>query len=163
MLDPTAADRREGPTVATGIDLSGEIAERVDSALANGKALAVSYVDGDNRPRMSLRGSTHVHGPDQLALWVRHAEGGLAGAIAANPAVALLYRDAGTRTTYVFSGRARVAGDEATRDAVFRASPQVEQDHDPDRLGVAVLVDLDSVTGGTVGGAQVAMTRCATG
>jgi hypothetical protein len=35
----------------------------------------------------------------------------------------------------------------------------VEQDHDPERLGVAVLIDLDSVTGGTVGGAQVSMAR----
>ncbi len=101
----------------------------------------------------------HVHGPDRLALWVRHAEGGIAGAVETNPALALLYRDADSRTTYVFSGRARIADDEETRDAVFRASPQAEQDHDPDRLGVAVLIDLDSVTGGTVGGAQVSMAR----
>jgi pyridoxamine 5'-phosphate oxidase-like protein len=145
--------------MASGIDLTGEVGERVDSALADRRALAVSYVDAGGRPHLSLRGSVHVHGPDQLALWVRHAEGGLAAAVRANPALALLYRDADSRTTYVFSGRARIADDGDTRDTVFRASPQAEQDHDPERLGVAVLVDLDSVTGGTVGGSQVSMSR----
>jgi general stress protein 26 len=145
--------------MAPGITLTDEIVRRVNSALADRKPLAVSYVDQDGHPHLSLRGSTHVHAPDQLALWVRRAGSGLARAIAANPALALLYRDADTRTTYVFSGRARVVDDEDVRDAVFRASPEVEQDHDPERAGVAVLVDLDSVTGGTVGGTQVSLAR----
>lgn len=145
--------------MASGIVLTDEIVQRVNGALAARKPIAVSYVDEENRPHLSLRGSTHVHGPDQLALWVRQAKTGLAEAIATNPALALLYRDSDTRTTYVFSGRAKVVDDEDTRDAVFRAIPQVEQDHDPDREGVAVLVDLDTVTGGTVGGTQVSMSR----
>ena len=145
--------------MASGIALTDEIVQRVNSALADRKPLAVTYVDQEGRPHLSLRGSTHVHAPDQLALWVRHAGGGLAGAVAANPALALLYRDADTRTTYVFNGRARVVDDEDVRDAVFRASPQVEQDHDPDRAGVAVRGDIDSVTGGTVGGTQVDLRR----
>jgi hypothetical protein len=145
--------------MASGLVLTDEIVRRVNSALADRKPLAVTYVDPGGRPHLSLRGSTHVHAPDQLALWVRRAGTGLAGAIAANPALALLYRDADTRTTYVFSGRARVVDDEDVRDAVFRASPQVEQDHDPERAGVAVLVDLDTVTGGTVGGTQVDLAR----
>ena len=146
-------------TASTGIELSDEIVERVNSALVSGKAVTVSYVGVDNRPHMSLRGSTHVHAPDQLAIWVRHAKGGIAEAIEANPAVGLLYRDAESRTTYVFSGRARVADDEATRASVFDASPQPEQDHDPERLGVAVVIELDEVKGGTVGGTQVSMSR----
>jgi hypothetical protein len=143
----------------SGIVLTDEIVKRVNDALTSGKALTVSYVDRDNRPHLSLRGSTHVHGADQLAIWVRHSEGGLADAIKVNPALGLLYRDAETRTTYVFSGRARIASDEATRKSVFDASPEPERDHDPDRHGVAVVVDLDTVKGGTVGGTQVSMTR----
>jgi len=80
-------------TASTGIELSDEIVERVNSALVSGKAVTVSYVGVDNRPHMSLRGSTHVHGPDKLAIWVRHAKGGIAEAVEANPAVGLLYRD----------------------------------------------------------------------
>ncbi|GAA1186263.1 pyridoxamine 5'-phosphate oxidase family protein [Pseudonocardia alaniniphila] len=143
----------------SGIALTGEIAERINSALENRKPLTVSYVGLDNRPHMSLRGSVHVHAVDQLAIWVRHSQGGIVDAIGSNPAIGLLYRDADSRTTYVVSGRARVAGDESIRRAVFDASPKVEQDHDPERLGVAVLIDVDEVKGGTVGGTQVSMTR----
>lgn len=146
-------------TAGSDIKLSDEIVERVNGALANGKPITVSYVGVDNRPHMSLRGSTQVHSPDQLAIWVRHSGGGIVEAIGVNPAVGLLYRDSASRTTYVFSGRARVAGDEATRNAVFEASPKPERDHDPERHGVAVLIDLDEVKGGTVGGTQVSMTR----
>lgn len=146
-------------TTGLGIELDGEIAERVNSAQPAGKPIVVSYVDADGRPHMSLRGSTHVHSPDQLAIWVRKSEGGIVEAIATNPAVGLLYRDSDSRTTYVFAGRAHVASDEETRRAVFDASPQFERDHDPERHGVAVLIDLDEVKGGTVGGAQVAQTR----
>ena len=146
-------------TTGLGISLTDEIVERVNSALASRKPIVVTYVGTDNRPRMSLRGSTHVHAPDQLAIWVRKAEGGIVDAIDANPAVGLLYRDSDSRTTYVFSGRARVASDEETRRAVYDASPEPERDHDPDRNGVAVLIDLDEVKGGTVGGTQVSMSR----
>jgi hypothetical protein len=100
-----------------------------------------------------------VHSDHELALWVRHRDGGLAEAITSNPAVALLYRDSGSRTTYVFRGRASISEDPAVRDTVFAAIPQVERDHDPERHGVAVVVDVHEVTGGTVGGAQVRMAR----
>jgi hypothetical protein len=150
---------RSQVTTGLGITLTDEIVERVNSALASRKPLVVSYVGTDNRPRMSLRGSTHVHGPDQLAIWVRKSEGGIAEAIGLNPAVGLLYRDSDTRTTYVFSGRARIASDEETRATVYDASPEPERDHDPDRRGVAVVIDLDEVSGGTVGGTQVSMRR----
>jgi hypothetical protein len=143
----------------TGIALTEEITERINGALAGKKPVTVTYVGLDDRPHMSLRGSTHVHGPDQLAIWVRHASGGIVDAIARNPAVGLLYRDSDSRTTYVFSGRAAVVDDEAVRSAVFDASPEPERDHDPDRKGVAVVVDLDEVKGGTVGGTQVSMSR----
>lgn len=142
-----------------GIELTEEIIERVDGALAGRKPITVSYVGLDGRPHMSLRGSTHVHGPDKLAIWVRHASGGIVDAIARNPAVGLLYRDSDARTTYVFSGRASVASDDATRKTVFDASPEFERDHDPEQAGVAVVIELDEVKGGTVGGTQVSMSR----
>jgi hypothetical protein len=143
----------------TDIALTGEIAERINGALASRKPITVSYVGLDNRPHLSLRGSTHVYATDQIGMWVRNTTGGMVEAIAANPAVGLLYRDPESRTTYVLNGRARVVDDETTRRAVFDATPQVEQDHDPERHGVAVLIDVDEVKGGTVGGVQVSMIR----
>ena len=143
----------------SNIELTPEITEAVNNAQPSGKALSVAYVTADGRPRLSLRGSTHVHGPDELAIWVRQAEGGLVEAVQANPNISLLYRDAPARTTYIFSGRARVATDEATRGKVFDDSPAFEREHDPERKGVAVVIELDEVKGGTVGGTQVSMTR----
>jgi general stress protein 26 len=157
-LGTTAASTEHA---ASGIDLSGEIAERVNGALESAKPICVSYVDGEGRPHMSLRGSTHVHSGDQLALWIRHAEGGIAEAIRTDPFVGLLYRDSVTKTTIVFSGRAHLDDDPAVRDAVFDGSPEAERNHDPNRTmaGVALIIDLDHVTLNTVGGAHIDMSR----
>lgn len=147
--------------MADGIDITGPISDRVNSALANGKPLCVSYVDSQGRPHMSLRGSTHVHSPDQLAIWVRHADGGIADAIKGNPYLGLLYRDSDEKTTMIFYGRAHIDSDEAVRNAVFDASPEAERNHDPDRTmaGVAVIIDLDQVSSFTIGGDRIAMSR----
>jgi len=52
-----------------------------------------------------------------------------------------------------------VVGYVATREAVYGAIPQVEKDHDPDRTGAALIIDVDRLQGGTVGGAQVGLER----
>lgn len=148
-----------GDAESSGLVIPQSIADRVNNALADGKPIVVGYVTPDGRPILSLRGSTHVHSDDQLAIWVRHAHGGLIQSVAANPQVMLLYRDSQERTTFLFSGRGRVAEDEAIRRAVYEGSPKVEQDHDPERQGAALIIDLDKVQGGTVGGAQVSVQR----
>lgn len=143
----------------SGLVIPPEVARRVNSALAEAKPIVVGYVTADGKPTLSLRGSTHVHSDDQIAIWVRHAQGGLIQSITGNPQVSLLYRDSQERTTFVFAGRAHVAGDALTRRCVYEAIPQVEKDHDPDRQGAALIIDIDQVQGGTVGGAQVSLSR----
>jgi Pyridoxamine 5'-phosphate oxidase len=142
-----------------GLVIPPEVAKRVNSALADAKPIVVGYVTADGRPTLSLRGSTHVHSDDQIAIWVRHAQGGFIQSVAGNPQVCLLYRDSQERTTFVFSGRAHVADDEPTRETVYDAIPQVEKDHDPERSGAALIIDIDRLQGGTVGGAQVSLER----
>lgn len=143
----------------SGIAIPQDVAERVNRALSDGKPIAVAYVTPDSRPVLSLRGSTHVHSDDQLAIWVRHARGGLIQSVTANPSVSLLYRDSQERTTFVFSGRGHVAEDDATRKAVYEASPEVERDHDPERQGAALIIDVDAIQGGTVGGSRISLER----
>lgn len=145
-------------STTTGIDVSGDIAERINSALSSGKPVAVTYVDGNGRPHMSLRGSTHVHGKDQVAWWIRHPEG-LVEAIKSNPQVGLLYRDSAARTTIILYGRAHVEEASGVRDKVYEDSPEAERNHDPDRHGIAVVVDLDEVSSITVGSPPVHMSR----
>ena len=120
----------------------------INNALANQTPVVVTYVDGEGRPHSSLRGSVCVFSPTQLAIWVRHAEGGLPQAIVHNPHVSLLYNDRRAGATVIVMGRAHVATDEATRRKVFELGPEVEQTHDPHRHGVAVIIDVTRLQGG---------------
>jgi hypothetical protein len=126
--------------------LTQEIKDLVDHALTSGNPMLLGVVDADNRPVLSFRGSTAVYSDDQLGLWVRNTLGGTIEAIKRNPHVALMYRSA-TTPMLQFQGRARIATDEADRNRVFDASPERERNMDPDRKGIAVIVDLDRVSG----------------
>jgi len=84
-----------------------------------------------------------------LSIWVRHATGGMAGSLRANPQMALMYRDPPARTTLTFQGRAHFEDDEEVRTRVFELSPEVEQKHDPGRIGAALLIDIDRLSGNT--------------
>jgi hypothetical protein len=125
----------------------------INSALANGFPIGVAYVDEAGQPVLAPRGSTQVYSPTQLCIWVRNAEGGLASAVAANPRLALLYRDSRTRTTLSIQGRGRIVDDEAVRARVFELAPEVEQNHDPQRKGAALVIDVDRLQGTTASGA----------
>ena len=159
---------------ASAIDLSGDITERLNT-VRPGKINVLSYVDFNGQPHVSVRASVIAYGRDQLALWVRDsyvgtmtpgakvgaasstpsstplASGFLVG-IEKNPLVALLFREG--VTTYVFSGRAHVEEDDAVRDAIFAVIPEGERNHSTAtgvRTGTAVVIDLDSVVGGSLG------------
>ncbi|HEY5272588.1 MAG TPA: pyridoxamine 5'-phosphate oxidase family protein [Acidimicrobiales bacterium] len=159
---------------ASAIDLSGEITERLNTQRP-GKIAVMSYVDSKGQPHVSVRASVIVYGRDQLALWVRDSyvgtmtvgaqigaasstpsstplQSGLLAGIEQNPLVAVLFRE-GT-TTYVFSGRAHVEADDAAREAIFSQLPDGERNHSTvtgARTGTAVVIDLDSVIGGSLG------------
>ncbi len=131
---------------ATPMVMDAAFREKIDTALTNKHPIYITYVDPAGRPQMSMRGSILTLGPDSLGLWAR-ATSGMATAVETNPNVALIYRDEGARSTYVMAGRARVATDEATRTKIFEAMPVPEQRHDFARLGTALVIDLDQVTG----------------
>jgi hypothetical protein len=129
------------------LDLTGDIAGSLDTAGAREHTPVLSYIDDDGYPVGSHRGSTQVYGPRQLALWARSREGGLVRAIAERPQVTLVYIDpAGPSPTYLaFRGRARV--DASANEQVFANMMKREQDHDPERKGVAVVIDVEHVLG----------------
>lgn len=129
------------------LHLTRDIAEALDRALADGTPVVVAYVDPQGQPHISPRGTVQVFSPTQLALWNRAAEGGMTKAIATNPRLSFFYRNPATRTTYSFEGRARITENQAERDRVFEASPVIEQRADPERKGVALIVDVDRVQG----------------
>jgi len=130
------------------LDLSGEIASAIDGAALRGAALALAYVRDDLSPAVSFRGSTQVHSPTELALWARKRDSGLAAAIAERPRVSLVYyggRDGPGPMFLSIEGRARVAPE--INDQVWAAMIEGERQQDPERNGVAVLIEVDSVAG----------------
>lgn len=150
---------RPGPPLPpTSLALTPAMKEAVNGALANGTPVMVAYVDANGQPHLSPRGTAQAFSEDQLALWNRDPQGGMTRGIAANPKVALYYRDPKARTTYQFAGRARVTTDPEERTRIYENSPEIERNLDASRFGVAVIVDLDVVEGGSPAG-RVRMER----
>jgi len=127
------------------LEINEHIAQAVNGAYGAGKPIVLAYVDADGYPRLSTRGSTHVHGPQQLAIWGRNPEGGLQKAIQSNPKVGLIAFNMDPFTLLFFTGRARL--DPSQNDAVWEKIPQGERDLDPERKGGAVIIDLDTIKG----------------
>jgi len=128
------------------IELTEEVRELVNGALASGTPMVVATVDAEGRPRLTFRGSIAVFGPDQLGFWARHAEGSTMDNLAANPNVALIFRNPATRAMLSFAGRARLASG-AERDRVYANAPEIEQKADADKKGAGVVIDLDRAEG----------------
>ena len=126
--------------------LTPEIKSLVNNALASGSPMLLAVVTPENKPSLSYRGSTQVYSDDQLGLWIRNTAGGTIEAIQKNPNVALMYRSA-TTPLLQFQGRARIATDEAERKKIFESAPEREQKSDPERKGIAIIIDLDKVQG----------------
>lgn len=129
------------------LDLTGDIAEAIEGAALRGNTLVLGYVGDDGYAALSFRGSTQVHGPRQLALWSRKADEGMVKVIADRPQVSLLYyAPDGLGPKYLsIQGRARV--DPSANDEVYAKMIEGEQGQDPDRKGVAVVVDVESAFG----------------
>ena len=134
--------------MADELDLSGEISEAIDGAALRGKTAVLGYVDSDGYAALSYRGSLQVHSATQLAFWSRTREGGVVDGIAANPKVSILYFGGGKGPGprfLSFRGLAHVEPD--ADDAVYQSMLEGERDQDPDRRGVAVVIEVESVRG----------------
>jgi len=131
---------------ATPLALTPEISALVNGALDEGQPLLLAVVDASHKPALSFRGSTVVFSDTQLSFWARNAKGGTLAAIRQNPHVALAYRSPNVPVLQ-FIGRARITDDPAERDRAFELSNEKERERDPDRMGCAVIIDLDQITG----------------
>ena len=111
--------------------------------------MVVCYVDDDGQPQQSLRGSTLVFSDTQLGIWVRNADGGLPTQVQkGNNKLSLLYRDSKTRSTIIVQGRGHVSDDPEVRRRLYDMTPEVEQMHDTERKGAALIIDVTRLQGG---------------
>jgi len=138
------------------IQLDEDIRQAINGAFEARNFVVLGYVGDNEAPHLSFRGSTQVFGPDQLAIWVRNADGGFVRAIRTRPRVTLLYRSSEPRRLLTFMGRARI--DPSANDTVYANAHPAERDRDPQKKGVAVVIDLDEVLGFGPSG-SIRMTR----
>ena len=138
------------------IEIDDDMKKTVNGAIESRHPMVVAYVGEDGAPHVSFRGSTQVFSKNQLAIWVRNPTGGLVKAVKREPRVTLLYGSADPPRLFTFNGRARV--DASANDVVYANSPKGERDYDPERKGVALIIDLDDVVGFGASG-PVRMTR----
>ena len=129
------------------MQLPEDVKDRVNNALSEGFPLALTAVSADCQPVVSFRGSTQTFGDDALAIWVRGTPSSTLAVIALNPHVAMTYTNMPARKFFIFRGRARVTDDPADRDAIWEGQHPLEQGRDPERVGIAVVIDLDQVSG----------------
>jgi hypothetical protein len=135
------------PMPASELKLSPELKALVNNALLTRHPMLMSYVNESGQPVLSFRGSTQAFSDDQLAVWIRNADGSLLRSVAKNPKVAFMYRNEDTKETFQFQGRAWVATDEPGRCKVYDNAPPFERAHDFARTGAALVIDLDLVEG----------------
>lgn len=126
------------------IELDDEVKARLAGAIEAGNVLTAAYVDHEGKPHISFYGSTHVHGGDKLALWVRSPDSQLLKTLPSRPHIAFIYGDVSNRVYYTFEGQARVAED--VRQRVYEEMHPIERQFDPEAKGVPVVVDLDRFT-----------------
>lgn len=126
------------------IQLDDDVKVRLAKAIDSGNVLTAAYVDTAGKPHISFYGSTHVHGTDSLALWVRSPDSQLLKTLSERPHIAFIYGDVGSRVYYTFEGQGRVA--EEVREQVYAEMHPIERQFDPDGGGVPVVVDLDRFT-----------------
>jgi hypothetical protein len=127
------------------------IGELLDKALADGAACLVGTATKDGHPQISPRGSVALFDERTLCYWERGSRS-TREHIAENPRVVIYYRNparaaeipfpgAGLR----FHGSARIVESGELRDRVWERTIAAEQARDPERKGVAILIDIDLV------------------
>ncbi len=134
------------PDSYTKLRLTAEMHSKINNALGEGHPLVLAVVDPEGQPVLSFRGSLQTYSDTQLGFWLRIPQGRTLTSIRHNPKVALIYRSP-TTPLLQFHGRARIASDDAERERVFAAAPEPERKADPEKKGVAIVIDLTLVEG----------------
>ena len=127
------------------ISLTDEMAELLDSALADGYSCVVGTASKDGYPQISPKGSVMAYDSETLAYWERAKRSALEN-VGENPHVVVYYSNSEKRIRWRFHGDAAVYEDGPIREAVMARTVQAELDRDPERLGVAVLIRVDKIT-----------------
>ena len=126
------------------IDMTGDMAELIDDAYAQGVPCILGSATKDGHPQISLKGSVMVFDPGTLAYWERAKRTALEN-VGENPNVVIFYSNPEKRARWRFYGTATIHESGKIREEVMARTVQPELDRDPERTGVAVTVSVDRI------------------
>jgi len=136
------------------IKLTEEMAQHINSALANRMPCVLGTASPEGEPDVGFKGSMMVYDDEHLAYWERTRGTHLAN-VERNPKVAVMYQNFAERLGWRFFGEATVIKEGERWREVMGKVVEAELNSDPERLGYAVLVRVDRV----VARGQVIMSR----
>jgi predicted pyridoxine 5'-phosphate oxidase superfamily flavin-nucleotide-binding protein len=129
------------------IELTDQMREAVNSALAEGAPVVVATASQAGEPDIAFKGSAMVFDSEHLAFWERSGGRTLSN-LRENPHICLLYRNPQRQVAWKFFGRAELHADGDLRQQIMGRTVEVELNRDPERKGVAVYVRVDRVVQG---------------
>ena len=123
----------------------------LNKALADGAPCLVGTATRDGKPQISPKGSVAVFDNETLCFWERSMRTAHAH-IGENPHVIVYYRNLARAQEMPyrggairFHGRARIVQSGPERERVWSLTIPAEQERDPEKKGVGVLIAVDRV------------------
>lgn len=121
-----------------------ELTDTIGAALAAGRPCVLATVGADGRPDIGPKGSMLVLDKQRLAYWER-ARGGHLENLRRSPHVAVLFLDLEHGGYIRLFGRAELHEDGPLREQVMQRVVKPELDYDPERKGIAVVIEVERV------------------
>ena len=131
--------------------IKSEWHDAINKSLEDGAPCLVGTVSADGQPQISPKGSVLVHNETTLAYWERSKRTALEN-VNANPRVVIYYRNPDRAEALPqgaalrFYGTVRVLESGPEREAVMGKVVERELKADPDRIGAAVMIDVERIT-----------------
>jgi general stress protein 26 len=127
------------------IELTDEMADEINNALANNMPCLVATAGEDGEPDVAFRGSMMVYDNEHLAFWERSRIESLEN-LRFNPKVCVFFRNPQSRDhSWRFYGVATIYEEGEMRQKIMDRVVQRELDQDPERKGFGVLIRVDRV------------------
>ena len=126
------------------LSLTNEMKELFNKSLIEKYPGIIATSSLDGIPHMALKGSLIVFDEKRISFWDR-TFGLTISHIEKNPNVMVLIRNNNTKVGWRFFGKATLVNDDDLTSSIWDKTPQAEKDRDPDKKGVAVIVDIEYI------------------
>jgi len=129
------------------IDLTDEMAQAINNALADATPCIIGTASAGGMPNVSYRGSVMVFDNDHLAFWERAKNISIHN-LQDNPQIEIFYRNRDKGLAWRFYGRVSIHETGELREQIMSRTVERELASDPERKGFGVLIQVDKVMDG---------------